>query len=89
MPLYKREVAILLNIVLNFKSKHIIYKGVIAQTERKLGKLTCESNLSEDRNIWKQILKKPKDLNPLEKPKHLKMKNKNFYELFGTLTWRI
>ena len=51
MQLYKREVAILLNIVLNFKSKHIIYKGVIAQTERKLGKLTCESNLSEDPNI--------------------------------------
>ena len=50
MQLYKREVVILLNIVLNFKSKHII-KGAIAQIERKLGKLTCESNLSEDPNI--------------------------------------
>ena len=50
MQLYEREVVILLNIVLNFKSKHII-KGAIAQIERKLGKLTCESNLSEDPNI--------------------------------------
>ena len=50
MQLYKREVVILLNIVLNFKSKHII-KGAIAQIERKLGKLSCESNLSEDPNI--------------------------------------
>ena len=49
MQLYEREV-ILLNAVLNFKSKHII-KGAIAQIERKLGKLTCESNLSEDPNI--------------------------------------
>ena len=59
MQLYEREVVILLNIVLNFKSKHII-KGAIAQIERKLGKLTCESNLSED----------PNNLNPLEKLKH-------------------
>ena len=50
MQLYEREVVILLNIVLNFKSKHII-KGAIAQIERKVGKLTCESNLSEDPNI--------------------------------------
>ena len=50
MQLYEREVVILLNAVLNFKSKHII-KGAIAQIERKLGKLTCESNLSEDPNI--------------------------------------
>ena len=52
MQLYEREVVILLNIVLNFKSKHII-KGAIAQIERTLGKLTCESNLSEDSNISK------------------------------------
>ena len=38
MQLYQREVVILLNIVLNFKSKHII-KGAIVQIERKLGKL--------------------------------------------------
>ena len=50
MQLYEREVVILLNIVLNFKSKHII-KGAIAQIERKLGKLTCESNPSENPNI--------------------------------------
>ena len=50
MQLYEREVVILLNIVLNFKSKHII-KGAIAQIEGKLGKLSCESNLSEDPNI--------------------------------------
>ena len=50
MKLYETEVVILLNIVLNFKSKHII-KGAIAQIERKLGKLSCESNLSEDPNI--------------------------------------
>ena len=49
MQLYEREVVILLNIVLNFKSKHII-KGAIAQIETKLGKLSCESNLSEDPN---------------------------------------
>ena len=41
---------ILLNIVLHFKSKHFI-KGAITQIERKLGKLTSESNLSEDPNI--------------------------------------
>ena len=41
---------ILLNAVLNFKSKHII-KGAIARIERKLNKCTCESNLSEDPNI--------------------------------------
>ena len=50
MQLFEREVVILLNIVLNFKSKHII-KGAIAQIERKLGKLTFESNLSEDPSI--------------------------------------
>ena len=50
MQLYEREVVILLNIVLNFKSKHII-KGAIVQIETKLGKLSCESNLSEDPNI--------------------------------------
>ena len=50
MQLYEREVVILLNIVLNFKSKQII-KGAIGQIERKLGNLSCESNLSEDSNI--------------------------------------
>ena len=50
MQLYEREVAILLNKFLNFKSKHII-KGAIMQAETKLGKLSCESNLSEDPNI--------------------------------------
>ena len=50
LQLYEREVVILPNIVLNFKSKHII-KGAIAQIEKKLGKLTYESNLSEDPNI--------------------------------------
>ena len=50
MQLYEREVVILLNIVLNFKSKHII-KGAIVQIETKLGKLSCESNLSENPNI--------------------------------------
>ena len=38
MQLYEREFVILLKIVLNFKSKHII-KGAIVQIERKLGKL--------------------------------------------------
>ena len=33
--------------------------------------------------------KKAKDLNPLEKIKHLKMKNKNFYKLCRSLTWQI
>ena len=47
--LYEREVLILLNLVLNFKSKHII-KRAIVQIERKLGKFTCELNLSEDQN---------------------------------------
>ena len=50
MQLYEREVVILLNIALNFKSKHIT-KGAIVQTDMKLGKLSCESNLSEDPNI--------------------------------------
>ena len=50
VQLYEIEVVILLNIVLNFKSKHII-KGAIAQIEMKLGKLTCESDLSENPNI--------------------------------------
>ena len=50
MQLYEREVEILLNIVLSFKSKHII-KGAIVQIKTKLGKLSCESNFSEDPNI--------------------------------------
>ena len=52
MLLYKREVVILLNMSLNFKSKHII-KVLIGQSERKQGKLTCESNLSQDLNLKK------------------------------------
>ena len=50
MQLYERKVVISRNIVLNFKSKHII-KGAIVQIERRLGKLTCESNLSEEPNV--------------------------------------
>ena len=50
VQLYEIEVVILLNIVLNFKLKHII-KGAIAQIEMELGKLTCESDLSENPNI--------------------------------------
>ena len=50
MQLHKREVVILPNIVLNFKPKYII-EGSIAQIERKIGKLTYKSNLSEDPNI--------------------------------------
>ena len=50
MQLSEKEVVILLNMILNFKSWHLI-KGAIAQIERKLGKLACESNLSEDPNI--------------------------------------
>ena len=50
MQLYEKEVMILLSIVLNFKLKLII-KGAMALIERKLGKLTCESNLSEDPSI--------------------------------------
>ena len=42
MQLYKGETVILLNIVLNFKSKHII-KGPISQIGKKIGK--PESNL--------------------------------------------
>ena len=41
---------------LDFKSKHII-KGAVGQTERKQGKLTCESNPSEDSNIKKTKIK--------------------------------
>ena len=63
MQLYEREVMILLSIVLNFKSKLII-KGAMALIERKLGKLTCESNLSEDPNIQKQKLKQSKRFEP-------------------------
>ena len=59
MLLHKRELVILLNMFLNFKSKHII-KGAITQIDRKQGKLTCESNPSEDPNIKKQELKQTK-----------------------------
>ena len=59
VQLYEREVVILLNILLNYKLKQII-KGAIAQIERKLGKLTCESIPSEDHNIKKQKLKQTK-----------------------------
>ena len=50
MLLYAKEVVILLNMFSNFKSKHIL-KGAIVQTERKQGKLTCESNPLEGPNI--------------------------------------
>ena len=50
MQLYERKVAILLNTVLKFKTKHI-NKGAIAPIDRKLGKPTSEPNLSEDPNI--------------------------------------
>ena len=63
MQLQEREVVILLNIVLNFKIKHII-KGAIVQIKTKLGKLSYESNLSEDPNIQKQKLKKNKRFKP-------------------------
>ena len=56
MQLQEREVVILVNVVLNFKSKHII-EGAIMQTEGKPGKLTCESNSPEDPNIKTQKLK--------------------------------
>ena len=56
MQLYEREVVILLNIVLNFKSKHFI-KGAISQIERKLAKLTYESSPLENPSIKKQKLK--------------------------------
>ena len=59
MQLYEREVVILLNIVLNFKSKQII-KGAISQIERKLAKLTYESNPLENPSIKKQKLKQAK-----------------------------
>ena len=52
---------ILLNMFLNLKSKHII-KGAITQIEREQGKLTCESNPSEDPHIKKQKLKQSKRL---------------------------
>ena len=61
MLLYEREVVILINMFLDFKSKHII-KGAIAQIERKQGKLSCESNPSEDPNIKKEKLKQTKRL---------------------------
>ena len=47
---------ILLNMFLNLKSKHII-KGAITQIEREQGKLTCESNPSEDPHIKKTKVK--------------------------------
>ena len=50
MQLSEREAVISLNIILNFKSKHII-KGPIVQIDRNLGKPTFESNLSEESNI--------------------------------------
>ena len=43
---------IILNIFLDFKSKDI-FRGAIAQIERKQNKLTCESNHSEDPSIKK------------------------------------
>ena len=63
MQLYEKEVVILLNIVLNFKSKHII-KDTIAQIERKVSKFTYESNFSEDPQYIKQKLKQTKKFKP-------------------------
>ena len=52
---------ILLNMFVILKSKHIIkskskhiIKGTVAQIEKKLGKLRCESVPSENPNIKKQ-----------------------------------
>ena len=50
---------ILLNTFLSLKSKYII-KGSIAQIEKKQGKLTCESILSEKTNIKRQKLNQNK-----------------------------
>ena len=44
------------NEFLNLKSKHII-KGAIGQIEKKQGKITCESNSSEDCNMNKTKIK--------------------------------
>ena len=60
MLLYEREVVILLNMFLNFKSKIIISEKL--HIDRKQGKLTYESNPSEDPNIKKQKLKQTKRL---------------------------
>ena len=43
---------LLLNLSLDFKRKHVI-KGAIAHIERKQGKVTYESNTSEDTNMNK------------------------------------
>ena len=81
MQLYEREVVVLLNIVLNFKSKHII-KGAKAQIETKLGKLSCESNLSEDPNIPKQKVKKTKRFKSSWKSKTFKNKKWEILQTF-------
>ena len=52
----KREVEIFLHTFLNLKSKNII-KCAVPQIERKRGKFTGESNLSEDPNITKTKIK--------------------------------
>ena len=44
---------------INPNSKHVI-KVAMAQIKRKEGKLTCESNPSEDPNIKKEKLKQSK-----------------------------
>ena len=46
---------ILQNMFLSLKSKYII-KGEIAQIEKKQGKLSCQSILSENPNIKKRKL---------------------------------
>ena len=61
MLLYEIEVVILLNMLLNFKSKIIIISEKL-HIDRKQGKLTYESNPSEDPNIKKQKLKQTKRL---------------------------
>ena len=79
--LYEREVVILLNTVLNFKSKHII-KGAIAQIKKKLVKLINKSNLSEDSNISKQKLKQTKRFKPSWKTKNFENEKWGFLQTF-------
>ena len=79
--LYEKEVVILLNTVLNFKSKHII-KGAIAQIKKKLVKLTNKSNLSEDSNISKQKLKQTKRFKPSWKTKKFENEKWGFLQTF-------
>ena len=101
MQLYEREVVIVLNIVLNFKSKHFI-KGAMVnqnmllkvqwrrlkgnQVNLNVAQILQKTPISKNKN---QSKPKEQCRNPPEKLKHLKMKNKNFYNLFRSLTWQI